>query len=99
MSQTFSPLFCFQQENHPVVKAQYPDLQSKDIIAMVARQWATVSATEKAAWKQRAIASAIVEDEGLEDGNEEEDTEEDDEEEEEEEESEPKKKRGRSKKK
>mmetsp|Transcript_31570 Transcript_31570/g.52118 ORF Transcript_31570/g.52118 Transcript_31570/m.52118 type:complete len:204 (+) Transcript_31570:73-684(+) len=45
----------FVQENYPGVRAQYPSLQSKDIIGMVARQWATVPETEKTVWKERAI--------------------------------------------
>jgi len=87
----------FVQENHPVVRARYPDLQSKDIIGLVARQWATINEEEKQAWKQKAIASAVVAEEGLEDDEEED--EEEEEEEESEEDEEPKKKSGRPKKK
>ena len=85
----------FVQENHPAVRAQYPNLQSKDIIGIVARQWASVSEEEKQAWKQRAIATAVVADEGLEEEEEDDEHSED----ESEDDAEPKKKRGRPKKK
>lgn len=32
-----------------------PELQSKDIIQLVARQWASINDVEKAGWKQRAM--------------------------------------------
>ena len=67
----------FVQENYPSIRNQYPELQSKDIIGLVARQWAEVSDLEQQAWKQRAaVASVAVEEE------EEEEEESDDEEEE-----------------
>lgn len=48
----------FVQENYPSVRALNPTLQSKDVITMVARQWAAVTDLEKQAWKQRATAEA-----------------------------------------
>lgn len=67
----------FVQENYPAVRAQYPQLQSKDIIGMVARQWATVPEMEKVVWKERAIETheAIPPIEGAEDQTEEHDIE------------------------
>lgn len=99
----------FVQENYPGVRAEYPILQSKDIIGMVARQWSSITDEEKKAWKQRATATTRMEqDETGQDDDEEEETErghfeEDETEEEEEDEEEstsepPKKKRGRPKK-
>jgi hypothetical protein len=97
----------FVQENYQSIRTQYPELQSKEIIGLVARHWAAVSDLEKQAWKSRAIASAEVDAEEAEDSEEEEEEEEGSEEEEgeeaeeheEEEEDEPKKKGGRPKKK
>eukprot|EP00544_Gedaniella_sp_CCMP2646_P015059 CAMPEP_0202486504 /NCGR_PEP_ID=MMETSP1361-20130828/5068_1 /ASSEMBLY_ACC=CAM_ASM_000849 /TAXON_ID=210615 /ORGANISM="Staurosira complex sp., Strain CCMP2646" /LENGTH=199 /DNA_ID=CAMNT_0049115681 /DNA_START=109 /DNA_END=708 /DNA_ORIENTATION=+ len=103
----------FVQENYPGVRAEYPILQSKDIIGMVARQWSSITDEEKKAWKQRATATTRMEQDedennGQDDDEEEEterghfdedETEEEEEEEEEESTSEPpKKKRGRPKK-
>lgn len=101
----------FVQENYPGVRAEYPILQSKDIIGMVARQWSSITDEEKKAWKQRATATSRMEQEetGQDDDEEEEEEterghfEEDETEEEEEDEEEstsepPKKKRGRPKK-
>ena len=45
----------FVQENYASLKAMQPSLQSKDIIGMVARQWASLTPIEKAAWKDRAL--------------------------------------------
>lgn len=50
----------FVQENYPGVRAQYPDVQSKDIIGMVARQWANVPDIEKQVWKERALETHHV---------------------------------------
>ena len=60
------------QENYPGVRAQYPELQSKEIIGLVARQWASISDMEKQAWKQRAIATTVVSEEGLDEEHEQE---------------------------
>jgi hypothetical protein len=79
----------FVQENYQSIRGQYPELQSKDIIGLVARQWAAVSDLEKQAWKSRAIASAELEHDEEEELEEVEvDSEEEEEDEEEEEESE-----------
>ena len=80
----------FVQENYPSIRNQYPDLQSKEIIALVARQWAEVSDLERQAWKQRAVASSAdaedeEEEEGEEEGEEEEESDDEEEEESEEE--------------
>jgi HMG-box domain len=93
----------FVQENYPSIRNQYPELQSKDIIGLVARQWAEVSDLERQAWKQRAVASANVEEEEEEEEEESDDEEgeedESEEEEEQDEEEEVKKRAGRPKKK
>jgi TATA-binding protein-associated factor Taf7 len=96
----------FVQENYPSIRNQYPELQSKDIIGLVARQWAQVSDLDRQAWKQRAVASANVEEEEEgeeesddEEGEEDEESEEEGEEEEQDEEVEVKKRNGRPKKK
>jgi hypothetical protein len=91
----------FVQENYQSIRTQYPELQSKEIIGLVARQWGSVSDLEKQAWKSRAIASAEVDDDHDEEEGSEEGEEDDEESEEEEDEEveEPKKKRGRPKKK
>jgi hypothetical protein len=47
----------FVQEVYPGVRAQYQDFQSKDIIGLVARQWASIPEVEKQVWKERAMAS------------------------------------------
>eukprot|EP00566_Odontella_aurita_P016040 CAMPEP_0113550658 /NCGR_PEP_ID=MMETSP0015_2-20120614/14103_1 /TAXON_ID=2838 /ORGANISM="Odontella" /LENGTH=284 /DNA_ID=CAMNT_0000451487 /DNA_START=792 /DNA_END=1646 /DNA_ORIENTATION=+ /assembly_acc=CAM_ASM_000160 len=46
----------FMQENYPAVKEANPALQSKDIIGIVAKQWANVDPDVKTAWKERAKA-------------------------------------------
>ena len=54
----------YVQETYPQLKSQFPqpEYQSKDIIAMVARQWQNVPDNEKKSWKQRAkLASANAE--------------------------------------
>jgi len=98
----------FVKEIYPDIRAQYTDYQSKDIIGLVARQWATVPDLEKAAWKERALASHAVQedvdeeeeedDEEEKDDGEEEEEQHDDQEAEEEEEA-PKRRRGRPRKK
>ena len=45
------------QENYPGIKDANPDFASKDIIAVLAKQWAEVSPAEKQEWKARAIAT------------------------------------------
>jgi HMG-box domain len=47
----------FVQEVYPGIRAQYQDFQSKDIIGLVARQWASIPEVEKQVWKERAMAS------------------------------------------
>lgn len=51
----------YVHETYPSVREQYPQYQSKDIISMVARSWQSVSDTDKAVWKQRAIATSVIE--------------------------------------
>lgn len=48
----------FVQENFEQIKnsAESASLESKDIIAVVARQWAEMSFEEKQAWKERAAS-------------------------------------------
>lgn len=53
----------FVQETYPGVKLQHPELQSKDVISLVAKQWKGFSAPEKKAWKDRAQATHIDEEE------------------------------------
>jgi hypothetical protein len=45
----------FVQQHYPSLKEMQPELQSKDIIQLVARQWAAMNDVEKAGWKQRAL--------------------------------------------
>jgi len=55
----------FVQETYPRLKQQYPQpgYRSKDIIAMVARQWKSMPDDIKKTWKERAIlASNSVDD-------------------------------------
>ena len=75
----------FVKEIYPGVKAQHPELQSKEVISIVAKQWKeSLTAEEKRDWKIRAKSTHVIEeDEGEEE--EEEEVEEEDEEEEEEE--------------
>lgn len=61
----------FVQENYPQLKQHHPELQSKDIIGMVARQWAGVAAEQKHIWKQRAMETHHEDDEAMEEGIEE----------------------------
>jgi hypothetical protein len=42
----------FVQTNYPSIRAMHPELPSKNVISVVARQWANVSAAEKVAWKE-----------------------------------------------
>jgi hypothetical protein len=68
----------FVKEIYPDVKVQHPDWPSKDVISIVAKQWATVPAAEKQKWKVRAQATHDSADEEEEEDDEEAD--EDDEE-------------------
>ena len=71
----------FVHEVYPTIRAQYQDtdnFQSKDIIGLVARQWASIPDEEKRVWKERALAShpdpvEVEEDDGENDDDEEED--------------------------
>lgn len=47
----------FVKEIYPDVKVLHPDWPSKDVISIVAKQWATVPAAEKQKWKLRAQAT------------------------------------------
>lgn len=52
----------FMQETYPIRKAEHPDLQSKELISMVARQWKEeLVADEKEGWKTRAAAMSNAE--------------------------------------
>ena len=55
----------FVKESYPSLRARHPSFQSKDIIALVARQWAAVSETEKQAWKERALSTHQNEEENI----------------------------------
>jgi hypothetical protein len=46
----------FVMENYEAIKKNNAEMPSKEIISMVARQWAQVSEEEKALWKERAAA-------------------------------------------
>lgn len=50
----------FVMENYEAIKKQNTDMPSKEIISMVARQWAQVSEEEKGLWKERAVASSAT---------------------------------------
>jgi hypothetical protein len=79
----------FVQEIYPGIRQKHPGKPSKDLISMVAKQWADVAADKKKDWKARAQATHGDDDENeKEDGNFDEAVEEpfDEEEEEEEEE-------------
>ena len=83
------------QEHYPTAKDAHPGFPSKDIIAMIAKQWAELGLNEKAEWKSRAalthsegggvdgeVAAAATEVDDDDDAeNDEDDDEEDDEEE------------------
>ena len=47
----------FVQEHHAAIRAQDPDRPSSEIIRMIAKQWAQVSAEDQKLWKQRALAT------------------------------------------
>mmetsp|Transcript_38044 Transcript_38044/g.77629 ORF Transcript_38044/g.77629 Transcript_38044/m.77629 type:complete len:166 (-) Transcript_38044:358-855(-) len=48
----------FVQENYPAIRQHNPNLQSKDVISIVAKQWATVPDEEKRTWREHAKAAA-----------------------------------------
>ena len=53
------------QETYPGIKAANPELPSKDVISIVAKQWADgVSPEEKRQWKERAKATHGEDDDG-----------------------------------
>ena len=47
----------YMQDTYPTMKDANPDLASKDIIAMLAKQWAEIPQNEKLEWKARAVAT------------------------------------------
>jgi hypothetical protein len=48
----------YVQENYPGIKAANPNLPSKDVISIVAKQWGSgVTPQEKQEWKARAVAT------------------------------------------
>ena len=47
----------FVQETYPRVKLEHPELQSKEVISIVAKKWKSFSAQEKKSWKERAQAT------------------------------------------
>ena len=44
--------------NYDTIKHDNPNVPAKELISMIARQWAQVSEIEKEHWKQRAMSSA-----------------------------------------
>jgi hypothetical protein len=46
--------------NYESIKESDPEIAPKEMISMVARQWAQVSEEEREHWKQRAMASAVA---------------------------------------
>jgi hypothetical protein len=42
------------KENYEAIKKDHPDVPSKDIIGIMARQWAATNEEEKQIWKYRA---------------------------------------------
>ena len=44
----------FMQETYPNVKVEYPDVPSKELISLVAKQWKDLGIDGKSAWKERA---------------------------------------------
>lgn len=74
----------YMHDHYPAIKEANPDFASKDVITIVAKQWADLSPGEKADWKARAAATHEPEDddeEGVaaEEVDEEEDDDDDDE--------------------
>ena len=47
----------FVQEQYPIIKQEYPDWASKDVISLVAKMWAAIPPEEKGGWKLRAMAT------------------------------------------
>ena len=68
----------FVKEIYPGVKAQHPDLQSKEVISIVAKQWKeSLTPEEKRDWKIRAKSTHVEEEEDEEEEEEEEEEEDD----------------------
>jgi len=49
----------FVQTNYPNVKAENPEHQSKDVITILAKQWADVPEIERKNWQQRAKSNSV----------------------------------------
>lgn len=47
------------QTTYPNIKSQNPHLQSKDVISIVAKQWADVPEIDKKIWQDRAKSYSI----------------------------------------
>mmetsp|Transcript_21078 Transcript_21078/g.31243 ORF Transcript_21078/g.31243 Transcript_21078/m.31243 type:complete len:163 (+) Transcript_21078:150-638(+) len=50
----------FVMESFEAIKKNNPEMPPKDIISMVARQWAQLSDEEKELWKQRALTATAT---------------------------------------
>jgi HMG (high mobility group) box len=48
----------FMQETFPIRKSEHPELKSKDLISMVARQWKELNDEERDVWKTKAAAGS-----------------------------------------
>jgi len=67
----------FVQETYPGVRANHPELQSKDVITIVARMWKKdVGVDEKEVWKERAKACGDEEEDGVDEEHQEDEEEE-----------------------
>ena len=53
----------YMQEHYPAIKLSNPEFASKDVITIVAKEWADLSADAKVEWKSRAAAAAAHDDE------------------------------------
>lgn len=47
----------YMKENYPAIKEANAEWASKDIIALLAKQWAEIAPNEKMEWKARAVAT------------------------------------------
>ena len=47
----------YMQEHYPAIKLANPEFASKDVITIVAKEWADMSADAKVEWKSRAAAA------------------------------------------
>jgi hypothetical protein len=47
----------YMQEHYPAIKEANPEFASKDVITIVAKEWADLAANVKAEWKSRAAAT------------------------------------------